>query len=155
MNKNKPDCLQKAKNYAFLLLKFRQRSERELALRLRTKKFDEPVIKETLYFLKTRGFIDDAAFAKEWAESRLKRPLGRARIKQELQIKGIDKNIIDATLEKISQGYSEKTVVEELAKTRFAKLIGIEPQKAKRRIFAYLLRRGFSSDSVSDAIDQL
>ena len=54
---------QAAKEYAFLLLKFRLRSEKELAQRLRQKKFSETIIQDTLTFLKDKQFIDDQIFA--------------------------------------------------------------------------------------------
>lgn len=150
-NKNK-DSLQKAKDYAFLLLKFRLRSEKEIYQRLKKKKFEEKVIKETLAFLKDKRFIDDNYFAKAWIESRIKKPLGLRRLKQELKIKGIDKEIIDSQIEQIKKDYSEEDIVTEIAQRRLQKLKGIEPRKAKRRILEYLLRRGFSPDIVIDTI---
>ena len=154
--KNKKSIsLEKAKDYAFLLLKFRLRSEKELCSRLKKKNFGETIIKETLSFLKDKGFIDDKYFAKTWIESRINKPLGIRRLKVELKTKGIDKEIIDSQIEEIKKDYSEEDVVTKFAKERLDKLKGIEPQKAKRRIFMYLLRRGFSPEVVIDIINQL
>lgn len=153
MRENK-ELLEKAKNYAFLLLKFRLRSEKEIRLRLKKKKFDQGVIEETVSFLKDKDFINDNYFAKAWIESRLKRPLGLRRIKQELSLKGINKEIIDSQIEEIRRNYSEEDIVTEIAKTRFNRLKNIEPEKAKRRLYAYLLRRGFSADVIIDALHQ-
>ena len=155
MSKDKSDSLQKAKNYAFLLLKFRQRSTKEISQRLKQKHFEDPVIKETIAFLKDHVFIDDAAFTRSWIDSRLKRPLGLRRIKEELRIKGIDNNIIDSNINQIKRNYSEEEVVSRIAADKLCKLKGIEPQKAKRRIFSYLLRRGFSPDIINDTLAQL
>ena len=155
MGKDKSDSLQKAKNYAFLLLKFRQRSTKEIVLRLKQKQFEDSVIKETIAFLKDHAFIDDAAFARAWIDSRLKKPLGIRRIKEELRIKGIDNNIIDSSISQIRRDYSEEEVISRIAADKFSRLKGIEPQKAKRRIFSYLLRRGFSPDVISDTLTQL
>lgn len=154
MNEQKLDTLNKAKAYAFLLLKFRQRSEKELYFRLAKKKFCPEVIKEALDFLKGKGFVDDYIFAKLWSESRLKKPYGLIRLKQELKIKGIDNKIIDGIVSEIKEKYCEKDVVACLADERFKKLKGIDPVKAKRRIWAYLLRRGFSPEIVLDIINQ-
>lgn len=155
MSDKKLDLFQKAKEYAFLLLKFRLRSEREIYLRLKKKKFDEQIIKETLAFLKDRRFVDDDYFAKTWIESRIRKPLGLRRLEAELKIKGIDKEIIDRQIDQIKKNYSEEDLVTKIAKTRLQKLKGIEPQKAKRRTQEYLLRRGFSPDVVIDIINQL
>jgi len=149
------ELLQKAKEYAFCLLKFRPRSEKEIYQRLKKKKFDDRIIKETIAFLKDKDFINDNYFAKAWLESRLKRPLGLRRIKEELRIKGIGKEIIDSQIDQIKKNYSEEDIVAEIAKVRFNRLKNIEPQKAKRRLYAYLLRRGFSPDVVIEVVNQL
>ena len=151
---NSKESVQKARDYAFLLLKFRLRSEKELYERLRKKKFDQGVIKEVLAFLKERKFIDDNLFAKSWIESRLKKPFGLRRLTQELKLKGIEKEIIDNRIQEAKEGYSEADIVKRLAGMRFKKLKNIEPQKAKMRVYGYLLRRGFSPEIVSDAITQ-
>jgi len=147
--------LQKAKDYAFLLLKFRLRSENELRQRLKKKKFDADIIELTLFFLKDKGFIDDNYFAKTWIESRIKKPLGIRRLKAELSIKGINKAIIDTQIDEIKKSYSEEDIVGGIAKDRLNKLKGIDPQKAKKRVYAYLLRRGFSPEVVIDALNQI
>ncbi len=147
--------LQKAKNYAFLLLKFRLRSEREIRQRLEKKKFNPEIIEEALVFLKEKKFIDDNYFAKAWIESRIKKPLGIRRLKTELRIKGIDKAIIDTKINETKKSYFEEDVVREIAADRLNKLKDIDPQKAKRRVYAYLLRRGFSPEVVIDVISQL
>lgn len=137
-----------------MLLKFRPRSERELEGRLGKKKFSVSVIRETLEFLKDKRFIDDAAFAKIWVESRIKKPLGLRRLRQELQAKGIDKGIIEGQLSEIKKNYQEEAIVRELIGGKLKKLKGIEPQKAKMRIYGYLLRRGFSPEVIIDLLNQ-
>jgi regulatory protein len=155
VSKDKTGSLQKARNYAFILLKFRQRSAKEIIQRLKRKHFEDPVIKETVAFLKEHAFIDDTAFARAWVESRLKKPLGIRRIRQELRIKGIDNGIIERSIKELRPDYSEEEVVSRIAADKFNRLKGIEPQKAKQRIYSYLLRRGFSPDIISDTLSQL
>jgi len=150
-----PQQKQKALNYAFLLLKFRLRSEKELYERLRKKKFDERIIRNALSFLKEKGFINDNYFAKAWIEWRIKKPLGIRKIKEELKLKGIDKEIIDSQIRKIKEIYREEDIVSKLAGLRISKAKGVEPYKAKQRVYAYLIRRGFSPDIVMDVVSQL
>ena len=154
MESKRTDPFNKAKNYAFLLLKFRPRSEKEIGERLKRKKFDTEVIRETILFLKENGFVDDSYFAKVWLESRIKRPLGLKKLRAELRQKGVDKEIIDSQIEEISKGYCEEDVVLKLAKDRLNKLKGVEPVKAKRRLFEYLLRRGFSTEVIIDIVNR-
>jgi regulatory protein len=145
---------EKARQYSFLLLKYRLRSEKEIADRLVRKKFPPEVIKETIAFLKEKRFIDDSSFARAWLQSRIKRPLGIRRLKQELRFKGIDKEIIESNIERIKKNYSESEVVQSIVEDKFRKMRNIEPQKAKMRIYSYLLRRGFSPDVCLDAINR-
>jgi len=144
-----------ARAYAFLLLKFRLRSENELKARLKQKGFSEELSQDTVNFLKDKAFIDDRVFAKGWVAARLKRPFGIRRIKQELLGKGLDKQVIEDSLVQAKKDYNEGQIVNQLAQQRFSKLAGIEPQKAKARVYGYLLRRGFSPDIVTDIVKGL
>lgn len=149
---NKSDSLSKARGYAFLLLKFRLRSESELRERLFKKKFDIAIIDETIRFLKGHSFIDDSAFARIWIESRLKKPLGINRLKHELRQKGIDSAIIENSARELTKDYSESGIVGKIVKERLKRLESLGPQKARQRIYAYLLRRGFSPEIISEEI---
>jgi len=142
----------KAKEYAFLLLKFRLRSEKELIERLRRKGFSEELSQETVNFLKDKQFVDDRVFARGWVSSRLKRPFGLRRIKQELVQKGLDKQVIEEALVQAKEDYDEAGIVNQLAELRLSKLKNIEPLKAKARVCAYLMRRGFSPDLISNVL---
>ena len=147
--------MNEALQYAFRLLKFRPRSEYELRQRLKRRGFPESIVKETLLFLKAKGLVDDLEFARIWVESRIKKPLGINRLKQELRIKGIDKELIEQVVEGVGSKYSEEEIINDLVHRRWEKLKHIQPQKAKRRLFLYLLRRGFSLDKVQEAINQI
>lgn len=143
---------EKARAYAFLLLKFRLRSENELKARLKQKGFSSELAESTVDFLKEKEFIDDRVFAKGWVSSRLKRPLGLRKIKQELVQKGLAKEVIRDALAQVNEDYPESQIVSQLAKQRFSKLKNIDPLKAKARVYGYLMRRGFSPDVVGEVI---
>lgn len=144
----------KARDYAFLLLKFRLRSENELVERLKLKRIPGETIKEVVSFLKEKRFIDDSVFARGWINWRLKKPLGLRRITQELRQKGVDKEVIEQEIAKVKD-YSENKTVLELAKGRLNRLKGIDQVSARRRVYAFLLRRGFSPGAVIEALNQL
>ncbi len=154
-NRKDTELSEKARAYAFLLLKFRLRSEEELRQRLKKKKFSDPIIRETLAFLREKAFVDDKEFARLWITSRIKKPLGLGRLRQELRLKGVDREIIDNQIEEARKDYSEEEVVSRITKTKLAKLEGIEPYKAKKRLFQYLLRRGFSVDTITNVMQKL
>jgi regulatory protein len=150
-----PESFEKAKNYSFLLLKFRPRSEYEIRERLKRKKFDEPVIKAVLAFLKEKKFIDDEAFTRAWVDFRLKKSLGLRRITQELRLKGIDKDTAAQVLEEAKERYSEPEAIAAVGREKLERLKGIEPQKARRRLYAFLMRRGFSPGAIIDFLEQV
>ena len=143
----------RALKFAFRLLKYRPRSEYELRQRLKRRGFPDPAIREAALFLKEKKFIDDCEFARLWVECRIKRPLGIIRLRQELKIKGIDKDLIEQALEQASRKYNEDDVIRDLVSRRWEKLRHIEPQKARQRLFLYLLRRGFSSAKTKEALN--
>jgi regulatory protein len=145
----------KARDYVFLLLKFRLRSEKEILLRLKKKGFSSGVASEVIAFLKEKQFIDDNAFAKAWINSRLKRTYGLRRIKQELKQKGIDNQVIETQLLNLGDSYTEAEIVENLIKGKLSKLKGLDPDVARRRIYGYLIRRGFSPEIAASSLNRL
>ncbi len=144
---------QEAFRYALLLLKFRPRSEYELCQRLERKGFSESVVKEAIVLLRQKRLVDDFQFARFWVECRIRKALGVSRIKQELKVRGVSSSLIEQAIKNFADKYSEKEAVEGLAFSRWEKLKHIEHGKAKRRLFSYLLRRGFSSDIVQEAVE--
>ena len=149
------DPLQNAERYAFLLLKFRPRSEKEIRERLIRKNFSADIIEKTVSFLKEKKFINDRLFAEAWIDYRINKPLGLRRLQKELSGKGIDKQIIIRCIENIKKDYSEESVVERIAREKIVSLKGIDRRKAKTRIYAYLLRRGFSPYVVLDVVNRI
>jgi regulatory protein len=150
---NKNSAL-KARNYAFLLLKYRQRSEKEISDRLKKKKFPEELIKETIVFLQEKKFIDDSAFSQAWIRERLAHSIGPRRLKQELKSKGISEEIVENNFKEIAKSYSETETIRQLVESRLSRLRNVDPRTAKRRVYGYLLRRGFSPEAVIDTINQ-
>ena len=153
--RTKKNSIEGALGYAFLLLKFRLRSEKEIRGRLVKRKIDPQIINKVVDFLKSKNFIDDQLFAKSWIRSRLKRPLGMRRLMQELKLKGVDQAIIESQIKKAQKDYSESEVVKKLADEKFRKIKGVDRYKVKQRIYRYLHYRGFSTDAIIEALRQL
>ncbi|MDP2938973.1 MAG: regulatory protein RecX [Candidatus Omnitrophota bacterium] len=147
--------LGRAKQIAFQLLKFRNRSIQEIKDRLKRKSFPDDIILQTIVFLVRLRYLNDEEFALSFAQSRLAKPLGFRRIFFELEQKGVDREIIEQTLEKLKQGHSEEDIIEKLAKERFKKLKSIEKYKAKNRVYAFLVRRGFNPELVKGVMEKL
>ncbi len=154
VDREKDPSFQKARQYSFLLLKFRPRSEHEIAERLTRKKFGPSVVRATVFYLREHRLVDDEQFARAWVAERLKKPFGVRRISRELQVKGIDRSVIEAVLRDATAGYDEGTQVSALAREKLSRMKALPPETARRRVFAYLLRRGFSPEQAIDALQE-
>ena len=70
----------------------------------------------------------------------------------ELSGKGIDKVIIEKTLNVIYEDNLEKDLAEQCARKKWVALKGIEKEKKKQRLVQFMQRRGFSSDIIYQSL---
>ena len=147
--------IQSAKRIAYLLLKFRARSEKEIRDRLKQKGFPSEIIAQVIEYLYRLKYLNNREFAIAWVNSRLVKPLGLGRITLELRQKGISNEIIAETLDNIRGKYREYDTVLALAKVKLNKMKGIEDAKARRRIYTFLAHRGFNLDTINEVMDNL
>src|SRR6266516_7874817 len=83
-----------AKLAAFDLLARKSWSARELTSRLRRRGAPDEVARGVVAEMVSRGYVDDASFARFWAESRARgRRIGSRRLRQELLQKGIPRDL--------------------------------------------------------------
>jgi regulatory protein len=149
------DLLKKAKDYVYRLLKFRMRSEQEIIQRLKNKKFDDNTIKKVVSYFKDIGLIDDLKFCQLWFEQRLNKPFGFLRITEELRQKGIPQQIIDKVLAEKKNDYNEEELILKIIQKKLKDKISCPSIKDKRKLYSYLLQRGFTWEAVSGVIDSL
>lgn len=140
---------------ALRFLKIRPRSVEELRDKLSNKGFDAQEVSSTLDYLQGIKLLDDRAFTASWIRYRLARPFGFRRIITELKTKGVAPEIIQEAVQAAQDEYSVKETIEELANRRLKRLGGIEPQKKKKRLADFLIRRGFAMDEVMKVIKKL
>ena len=140
---------------ALRFLKIRPRSIGELRSKLGIKGFEANEIIETIQWLQDNRLVDDRAFTKSWIQYRLARPFGFRRIIAELKTKGISEEIIEEAVAQAQEDYSQEEKVMEVAKRRWERFASVDPQKRKKRIYDFLLRRGFSPGEVMKAIKKL
>lgn len=142
----------KGKNYCFTLLKVRQRSQYELGQRLKQKRYPAGVVRSLISYFKGLDLIDDRQFAHDWVRMRLSRNFGPHRIAFELRQKGIAETIIAGIIKKTGQDVNEETKVDEIAQKQFFKYRHLKHEIAQRRIYGYLLRRGFSENIIQKIV---
>ena len=71
------DETKKAKDAAYRFLSYRQRSKKELIDKLKEKKFSDNTIEDVVHGLEEYNYINDADFAFNWAEGRMRTRRGR------------------------------------------------------------------------------
>lgn len=139
----------RAKNISYRYLTICSRSRKELEQKLAEKKFESDVIRIVVDNLILAGYINDDVFAVQWACSRIKqRSFGRRRIAQELQQKGIDKEIIREALVKAITHEDECQAAQRATEQKLKSMKNIEPEARKRRLAGFLQRKGFSYDII-------
>lgn len=136
-----------------------RRTRRELEQRLRRARpgVEAPTastIAIALDRLVEQGVLSDGAVARAEASSRLRRGDAPFRVRQILQRKGIDRV---SAAEAVATAVQEDAIDEDaqcvqLAARRMRSLAKLEPPVAKRRLIAFLVRRGYGSSAVRAAV---
>lgn len=143
-----------AREAALRLLAVRARSRSELSDRLRRKGHAPAVVREVVDSLAAVGLVDDRAFAELWADERMRlRPVGRRRLAQELRAKGVPPEVTDGVLDQAFAATSERALALRVARARAGKS-GSGP-KARARLHALLLRRGFSYGVTAEVVREV
>ncbi len=146
---------EKAKSDALRLLAVRPRSVEELRSRLRLKNHQEAAIESVIELFKKQGLLDDEKFARLFAGSKtLSRPVGRKQLESDLKKKGVSGSVIRDTLSNLVD-YDEKAEALKIARNHFRRVSGLTPEKKKARVFGFLQRRGFSSDTIFFVVEEL
>lgn len=142
---------QKALAYAFKLLGYRQRSQRELGQRLALKGFAQPIADKVVNKLRESNYIDDAALAENLRiQAEETKHLGLMGARQYLRKRGIGSDEANEALE----GYNENEGAASLVRKKYNKTLkNCPPQIARRRLIGYLSRRGFSYDTVRKTLE--
>ncbi|GAB6136949.1 RecX family transcriptional regulator [Halanaerobaculum tunisiense] len=137
-----------AKQAAFRLLSYRQRSRQEFKERLAQKGFANSVIQQVVTVLDRLDYIDDRDFAASWIQDRITRGFGPYRIRKQLQEKGVSSQIIE---EEIEQEYNfdlEYQLASKLAAKKKGRYDNLSLWKQKGKLKQVLQRKGFSFEVI-------
>ncbi|HJX11941.1 MAG TPA: RecX family transcriptional regulator [Dehalococcoidales bacterium] len=143
------DRYQRCLNTAIRFLGHRPRSEAEVRQRLLKHGFDGSGTEKALARLKEQGLVDDIAFARFWKENRETfSPRSRRLTRLELQRKGLDSDIIEQVVGELDDG----DCAYRAALRQARRLSPADYPVFRRRLGAYLGRRGFGYDVISDTV---
>jgi regulatory protein len=165
---------------AIRFLSYRPRSAREAELRLRKKGYTPDPIAATMERLRKKGYVDDTEFARFWVGNRMAfSPRGPRLLRSELRQKGVSQDVVDAVLEEQSEAQAEAAQEAEelaavwgsageepapgtdlanalaLARKKMRAYDRLDPQTARRRLSAFLMRRGYNYDTVDSVMRRL
>jgi len=137
---------EKTMERALKLLSFKPRSIAQMRERLLEKEWaEEAIVDRVIERLKELGYLNDEQFAASYASARLSaRPLGRTRLRRDLQNKKLPSQITEQTLDEVyADGAEEDLLDRAIAKRLRLKGTPQTPEDVKK-LFDYLIRRGFS-----------
>ncbi len=130
-------------------MRFRPRSVKEMAQRLKQKGHRGFIIARVIDELEEKKFLDDRAFAKLWIGDRITlKPTGKSLLVRELKSKGVADAVIEEAFDEFRGAYDEYEIASPLARRKAERLKGIDEEKAKKRLLDFLSRRGFSYNTI-------
>ena len=140
---------------AINFLSYRPRSSAEIRKNLRKYEVPELCIEPTIERLEKNGFLNDADFARSWVENRNTfRPRGGRALRVELRQKGLSDELIQTTLDEM---VNEEELVYSAGIKKAKKLVkqNLEWQDFRKKLAAFLARRGFNYGVISPILSQL
>ena len=146
-----PASVEAAKKRALWLLDKRDYSRHELIGKLTEKGYTDAAAEAAVDRLAELGFVDDARYAPIVVRHYAAKGYGARRVQAELQRRGIPKELWDAALEEMP---AQDNTVDHLLRAR---LRGADPvdRAALKRATDALLRRGYSWDDITAAVERL
>ena len=152
LGRSRSELIQKCLDFAYRLLRFRQRSEAEMSQRLRRHGFDNQLIEAAIDKLKEQNLLDDTAFARFWVDNRLSfNPRSRQLIRQELISKGVAREVIAEAIKEFDDEAAAYRAG--MKKARLDRSSSLE--EFRKFLIPYLRRRGFGYGVVEKAVQRL
>ncbi len=146
------DEVERAYARALRLLSRRPRSELELRQAFDRRRTPVEVQEAVLERLHERGLVDDRAFAEAWVENRNEfRPRGARALRMELRRKGI----ANETIADVLQDFDEESAALRAARKAARRWKSSSHDEFRRRLGAYLARRGFPYSIISPVVSRV
>jgi len=145
-----------AKQRALDYLAHKPRTEEEVRRKLRREDAPEPVIEDVVARLHELSYLDDEAYATDYVRNRFaSKKYGPVRIRRELVERGVDRHVADRAVADLFEDEDPVAAAREHAEKRWSRLADEEPRRRKQKLYRYLRRRGFTSDTIYPILDDL
>ncbi len=141
---------------ALNLLAFRARSAAELARALVRKGAPREMADRAVARLQEQGLLDDAAYAQAFTRAKvIGAGQSKRRVQQDLARKGVARGVSDAAIESVfaDEAIDQREVVERVARKKLRSLARLEPVVRRRRLYAFLARRGYDGEDIRAAME--
>ena len=135
----------------------RAHARHDLRRRLLQKQHPPHAVDEALARLEATGLLDDARFAIDYAAAKARRGRGPARLIGDLLAQGVERRVAENAVRTslAAEGVDPAEAVRALAEKRARQLAGLPQPVRKRRLVAFLMRRGFSGAEVREVVEGL
>lgn len=128
----------------------------DLARRLQRKGHPREAVAAALDRAEAMGLLDDAAYALSYVETRAARGRGPTRLTRDLLAMGVERRLIERALAAHAADGAPGAAVPLALATRRAAQLGDIPRVVKRRrLLAFLARRGFSGHDAGQIVKQV
>ncbi len=145
-----------ARAVAMRLLARRLRSRVELERVLRRRGIAPEVVRTVSLALRRDGWLDDERFARAWVRDRLAlRPCGPRRLRADLVARGVAPDIAGRVITTLLPSSMEDDLAARQAQARLDRMNRLPPDIARRRLVAWLLRRGFGGETIARVLRRL
>ena len=141
---------------ALRCLELRSYARTDLGRRLQRKGHARWAVDVALERAAGLGLLDDEAYARNYVQTRSARGRGPLRLTRDLLAMGVQRSLIDHALAaEWPEGTDRSSVPLALATKRAAQLGTLSRQTRRRRVLAYLARRGFSGREVTEIVERV
>lgn len=147
------DTLEVAYQKMLHFMSYRPRSESEVQRKLNEHGYSEPVVEATVQRLKDNQLLSDVQFAKTWVDNRSTfRPRSKRMLAMELRQKGLEDDVIEQAL----AGTDDESSLAYQTAAKYAhRLVGVDWETFRKRLGAFLMRRGFSYGTIFPVLRQV
>ena len=140
---------------ALRLLAATSKSKKRLKQRLQEKGYPGEIIEGTLARLERDGILNDRNFALSVFQTFSNyRVSGKKRIAFEMQKRGVEGKLVEEILGSYGPE-EEREKATELAKIKFSRWQKLEPMTRRKKIYDFLIRRGFDFPLSRDIVERL
>lgn len=143
----------RAKKRAMHLLEKMDRTEQGLRRKLLEGEYPEDLVEEAVAYVKSYHYVDDERYADCYVRLHGDTK-SRGKLLAELQQKGIARELASRVLEEYDEERDETEMIQNLLQKRHYDPKEASPQE-QRRMYGYLMRRGFQSSDICRAISRL